>query len=1543
MAAAPERKVLEEIGEDFLCCTICLDQFKSPKILPCLHTFCEQCLVTLVEKTGSLNCPECRQQYQLPVGGVAAIKGNFFMSNLIEIFKQRLQSIQGTEIKCEGCQQNTATHRCVDCRYFLCNTCSKTHRNLPFTRTHQLMTIGEYETAKSTSPVSIQAVEYCNVHTKNEVKFYCETCQVPVCTDCTIVKHRIPEHVHRDLKDAADEYLIELKTMFDKLKVKEQKAEKIKTLAKQIHTDLTEQCSREERKVRMKAEEIIKKIKREEQRLIDELKNNYKMKIKRAAVDIDEMELKHGNIKSACSYIETLMHHGNAVQLLSTKDDVGTRIKQLINMETKVDTVHEDLTFTPNNEFCEHGILGILKSDVCMSKCTVENIPKQLLKGDSADLLITTRDSTGKKVIPKQPVKAKVRKPDASWEDINVADNRDGTHRVTVGVQLDGKYQFTMTIGDQPIPGCPVIIPVIKGLVKTIGSQGSAEGQYNNPWSVAINKDRDIVTTDTGNYRLQINTKMGKFKKCLKFKQFKKPFTPRDIAISNDNTYYSLDYNNKQVVVNDENGHVIRYFGQNELKSPRGIWISPVDGKVYVTDEGGDCVRVYTQHGKYRKSFGSEGMVGKGKFSGAFGVVIATTGMVFVADYINKCIQVFDADDKYLYSFDCQSGDGKMRCPTGIAIENHKYVYVTTDTPSSVLKFESSGEFVCRIDSDRDGLNSPTGIALTDDVPCNVVVADTANHCIKVFTYQLMTIEEYETAKSTSPVTLQAVEYCNVHTKNEVKFYCETCQVPVCTDCTIVKHRIPEHVHRNLKDAADEYLIELKTMFDKLKVKEQKAEKIKTLAKQIHTDLTEQCSREERKVRMKAEEIIKKIKREEHRLKEKLKNNYKMKIKRAAADIDEMELKHGNIKSACSYIDTLMHHGNYVQLLSTKGDVGTHIKQLITMETKVKPEHEHFTFTPNNEFCEHGILGILKSDVCMSKCTVENIPKQLLKEIGSDNTHHSLDNNNKQVVVSDENGHVIRYFGQNELKDPYGIGISPVDGNVYVTDRGGHCVRVYTQHGKYLRLFGSEGKGQGQFNWPWGVVISSTGMVFVADHNNQRIQVFNADDHICLEQFKSPKILPCLHTFCQQCLVSLVEKTGSLNCPECRQQYQLPVGGVPAIKGNFFMSNLMEIFKQRLESMQGKQCSREERKVRMKAEEIIKKIKREEQRLIDELKHTYAMTTKRAAVDIDEMELKHGNILSACSYIETLMHHGNAVQLLSTKGDIGTRIKQLITMDTKPKTYHDFIFRPHDKFSEHGILGILESQYDIEISKCTIENVPKQLWKGDFADLLITTRDSTGNHVIPKQQVKAKVRKPDASWEDINVDDNRDGTHRVTVAGELDGQYQVTMTTGDQPIPGCPVIIPVIKGLVKTIGSKGSAEGQWQCLCTDWVGDCVKVYTQHGQYLRSFGSRGEGQGQFSSPLGVVIATTGVVFVADYHNQRIQVFNAHDQYLYSFDCQSGNGEIRRPKGIKIENDQFVYVTTTSSYSTPSSVLKFESSGKFVCRIDSDWDRLNHPLV
>lgn len=51
-------------------CPVCLDKFRTPKLLPCMHTFClTPCLTNLVDpRARSLRCPECRREHLIPAG-----------------------------------------------------------------------------------------------------------------------------------------------------------------------------------------------------------------------------------------------------------------------------------------------------------------------------------------------------------------------------------------------------------------------------------------------------------------------------------------------------------------------------------------------------------------------------------------------------------------------------------------------------------------------------------------------------------------------------------------------------------------------------------------------------------------------------------------------------------------------------------------------------------------------------------------------------------------------------------------------------------------------------------------------------------------------------------------------------------------------------------------------------------------------------------------------------------------------------------------------------------------------------------------------------------------------------------------------------------------------------------------------------------------------------------------------------------------------------------------------------------------------------------
>ena len=48
------------------------------------------------------------------------------------------------------------------------------------------------------------------------------------------------------------------------------------------------------------------------------------------------------------------------------------------------------------------------------------------------------------------------------------------------------------------------------------------------------------------------------------------------------------------------------------------------------------------------------------------------------------------------------------------------------------------------------------------------------------------------------------------------------------------------------------------------------------------------------------------------------------------------------------------------------------------------------------------------------------------------------------------------------------------------------------------------------------------------------------------------------------------------------------------------------------------------------------------------------------------------------------------------------------------------------------------------------------------------------------------------------------------------------------------------------------------------------MFTGDGKFLYSFGSRGEGNGQFNGPTGLAVDSLDNIVVADWGNSRLQV-------------------------------------------------------------------------
>ena len=68
------------------------------------------------------------------------------------------------------------------------------------------------------------------------------------------------------------------------------------------------------------------------------------------------------------------------------------------------------------------------------------------------------------------------------------------------------------------------------------------------------------------------------------------------------------------------------------------------------------------------------------------------------------------------------------------------------------------------------------------------------------------------------------------------------------------------------------------------------------------------------------------------------------------------------------------------------------------------------------------------------------------------------------------------------------------DGRLYVTDGYGNArVHCFSSAGDFLFSWGAPGSGPGEFHLPHGIDVDGSGRVFVADRENSRLQLFDAE------------------------------------------------------------------------------------------------------------------------------------------------------------------------------------------------------------------------------------------------------------------------------------------------------------------------------------------------------------------------------------------------------------------------------------------------------------------
>lgn len=127
--------------------------------------------------------------------------------------------------------------------------------------------------------------------------------------------------------------------------------------------------------------------------------------------------------------------------------------------------------------------------------------------------------------------------------------------------------------------------------------------------------------------------------------------------------------------------------------------------------------------------------------------------------------------------------------------------------------------------------------------------------------------------------------------------------------------------------------------------------------------------------------------------------------------------------------------------------------------------------------------------------------------VAEDGTLHVVDNGNHRIQSFAPDGTFLRAFGSEGDGDgqflrAIGIAVGP-DGSIHVTDDERPEVQVFSAEGTYERSYGDAGDGPGGFAHPTGIDVAAEGTAWVTDFELQRLQAF-APDGTFLADYASP-------------------------------------------------------------------------------------------------------------------------------------------------------------------------------------------------------------------------------------------------------------------------------------------------------------------------------------------------------------------------------------------------------------------------------------------------------
>ena len=576
---------------------------------------------------------------------------------------------------------------------------------------------------------------YCPQHHNRELELYCETCKELICVQCTIQQHK--DHEYNLIGEVFEKHKQEIMSF---LNPAEQQLTLVREALKMVNTrskEISDQQAALQTQIHESSQQLHEIINLREKELTTELNFLTNEKLNELDSQKKNIETTLAQLDSRLNKVKENLRTGSQGMVLSMKTPLLKQVKDItssfqpdaLGLHTEADMKYIS-SHKAADEWYTNGFVYAPTTQ------WHAGVPDAAAVGEKSTTLIkvNTRDEKPlKKLTQSSFIEcALVSELTGTRASCSVERRGQSQYEVSYEPTIKGRHQLHIKVMGEHIRASPYSVAV-KSPVEKLGTPILTIDDVGGPWGVAVNqRSGEVVVTEWESDCVSVFSPSG-----YKLRSFGTRGSgqgqfegPRGVAVDGEGNILIADHGNYRIQKFTAEGQFLTAVGTEgsellQFSNVVDITINAINNKVYVVDKENNCVQVLNSDLTFSSTIGKEG--GQGEFDSPRGIACDSTGNVYVVERGNHRIQIFTSTGEFLRIFgsDCE-GRWELYRPGGIALDVEDNVYVSEPDNHRISVFTSEGQFVTSF-----GDFEPYGLAV--DSSGVVYACDQSNDQLQAF------------------------------------------------------------------------------------------------------------------------------------------------------------------------------------------------------------------------------------------------------------------------------------------------------------------------------------------------------------------------------------------------------------------------------------------------------------------------------------------------------------------------------------------------------------------------------------------------------------------------------------------------------------------------------------------------------------------------------------------------------------------------------------------------------------------------------------------